>query len=132
MATGDSHTRTTQYMLDALAQNVHFDGTEGDDTVTVKLEQRISELTGCQAALFVLSSTMANLMALKALSEAPTSSLICDERARIVRTGTAGLADTGVRLVQPSNGLFLTANDIQSSMIPRGYPENPDGNASPL
>jgi hypothetical protein len=69
-------------------------------------------------------------MVLKVLSEALTSSLIYDERARIVRMGTDGLASTGVRLVQPINGLFLTTNDIQSSMIPCGYPENRDGNAS--
>ncbi len=62
----DTVTRPTPAMRDAMAHADVGDDVFGDDPTVKQLEQRVAELLGAEAALFVPSGTMANQIALKA------------------------------------------------------------------
>jgi threonine aldolase len=60
----DTVTHPTQEMRVAMANADVGDDVFGDDFTVIRLEEMASELTGCQAGLFMASGTMANLVAL--------------------------------------------------------------------
>jgi threonine aldolase len=58
----DTVTKPTQAMRRAMAQAEVGDDVFGDDPTVIALEERAAELTGKEAALFVASGTMGNLV----------------------------------------------------------------------
>jgi threonine aldolase len=76
-------------MRRALAEaEVGDDGLEGDPTVR-RLERRVAELLGKQGALFVPSGTMANQVALGALTR-PGDEIVCERSAHVVQWEAGG------------------------------------------
>src|SRR5687767_5188763 len=62
----DTVTHPTPQMRQAMAEAELGDDVFGDDPTVIALEERAAELTGKQAALFVASGTMGNLVSLMA------------------------------------------------------------------
>src|SRR5260221_3262583 len=62
----DTVTRPTAAMRKAIAEAEVGDDVFGEDPTVRRLEERVAELLGCEAALFVPSGTMANQIALRA------------------------------------------------------------------
>jgi threonine aldolase len=62
----DTVTQPTPEMRRAMAEAELGDDVFGDDPTVIALEQRAAELTGKEAALFVPSGTMGNLVCLMA------------------------------------------------------------------
>ncbi len=62
----DTVTRPTPAMRQAMAEAELGDDVLGDDPTVIELEQRAAQLTGKQAALFVPSGTMGNLVSMMA------------------------------------------------------------------
>jgi len=61
----DTVTRPTAAMRDAMARAEVGDDVYGEDPTVIRLQERICELLGTEAALFVPSGTMANQLALR-------------------------------------------------------------------
>ena len=61
----DTVTQPTRAMRDAMAIADVGDDVLGDDPTVIELQNRISELLGKEAALFVPSGTMSNAVAIK-------------------------------------------------------------------
>lgn len=61
----DTVTRPTEGMRAAMAQAVVGDDVHGDDPTAIELERRVAELAGSEAALFTVSGTMANQLAIR-------------------------------------------------------------------
>ncbi|HEY1335581.1 MAG TPA: beta-eliminating lyase-related protein, partial [Myxococcaceae bacterium] len=59
----DTVTRPTPGMRRAMAEAEVGDDVWGDDPTVIALEERAAEMTGKDAALFVASGTMGNLVA---------------------------------------------------------------------
>ena len=61
----DTVTQPTQAMREAMAAAVVGDDVLGDDPTVIELQNRVAEMLGKEAALFVPSGTMSNAVAIK-------------------------------------------------------------------
>ncbi len=79
----DTVTRPTPGMREAMARAEVGDDVYGEDPTVNLLQERVADLLGKEAALFVASGTMANQVALGVLTR-PGDEVICDEGAHPV------------------------------------------------
>lgn len=104
----DTVTRPTAAMRDAMAKAaVGDDVLEGDPTVR-RLEARVAELLGKEAACFVPSGTMANLLAIRSQTQ-PGDEIIADADSHFHFYETGGYAAVcgcTARFVRSTNGIF--------------------------
>jgi threonine aldolase len=115
----DTVTRPTAAMRQAIAAaDVGDDHLDGDPT-TRRLEARVAELLGKEAALFFPTGTMANQAAI-AVHSVPGTEMLVDGNAHVVNLTGAGLAAlTGVqpRFITPS-GRSWDARDLERAVRP--------------
>ncbi|KAJ6443405.1 hydrogen voltage-gated channel 1 [Purpureocillium lavendulum] len=112
----DTVTRPTANMLSAIASTTLLDDDFREDPTTLNLEQKVAELAGKEAGLFVVSGTMGNQISIRAHLQCPPHSVMCDARSHIVSFeagGVASLCGAMVTCVEPANGRHLTLEDIQ-------------------
>ncbi len=104
----DTVTRPTDAMREAMAKaRVGDDVQEGDPTVR-ELEARVAELLGKEAAIYVPSGTMANLLAIKTQTS-PGDEIVTHEQSHIYHWETGGyaaVAGCSIRLVPGERGQF--------------------------
>ncbi|OBT46951.1 hypothetical protein VE00_02499 [Pseudogymnoascus sp. WSF 3629] len=116
----DVVTSPTASMLHAISSATHLDDVFCEDPSTISLETRLASLTGHESALLVLSGTMGNQLALRALLTQPPHAVLCDERAHILEWeagGVASLSGALVRGVVAGNGRFLTLEDVKRKVV---------------
>ncbi|EEP76885.1 conserved hypothetical protein [Uncinocarpus reesii 1704] len=119
----DVVTTPTANMMQAILEATFADDVideDGDPSVRA-LEQRLVELTGKEAALWVLSGTMGNQICLRTHLAQPPHSVLLDHRAHIYGWESGALpvmSQASVTPVQPSNGIHLTLEDVKQHMIP--------------
>ncbi len=103
----DTVTHPTQTMLDAMASAALGDDVYGEDPTVNALEARACELTGKQAALFVASGTMGNLVSV--MAHVPRGGeMIAPSESHVLRDEAANyavVASAGIRpIIENSNG----------------------------
>ena len=112
----DTFTVPTRAMVEAsFANSTYGDSVYKEDAVTLTLEEKMCTLTGKPAALFCVSGTMSNQIGLRANLVQPPYSVLCDHRAHVFLHEAAGLAmlsQAMVHPVTPSNGNYLTFEDV--------------------
>ncbi len=79
----DTVTKPTPGMLAAMARAEVGDEQEREDPTTNELQRRLAELLGHEAALLLPTATMANQVALRALSR-PGGKLVAEERTHVL------------------------------------------------
>ncbi|KAK3389264.1 pyridoxal phosphate-dependent transferase [Podospora didyma] len=112
----DAITTPSINQLAAISRATLNDDVFGEDKTTTLFERHIADICGKEAAAFVISGTMANQLALRALLHQPPHGIIADVSSHVVNFEAGGLAHFGgamVQAVQPSNGLYLTLDDIR-------------------
>jgi threonine aldolase len=120
----DTVTRPTAPMRQAIAAaDVGDDHLDGDPT-TRRLEARVAELLGKEAALFFPTGTMANLAAIMTHA-APGTEILVDADAHVVNLTGVGIALAGV---QPR---FVTATGRTISAVDVGRAIRPSSRYSP-
>ena len=121
----DTVTRPTEGMRAAMARAEVGDDVYGEDPTVRRLEERVAELLGHEAALFTVTGSLANVLAVRLLV-APGEEVLCEAQAHIARaelgahgtlsgvtmrtwSGPRGLLDVGVveSLLAPDLGPFL-------------------------
>lgn len=116
----DVVTTPTPSMLSAIQNCTLLDDVFMEDPTTMSLESHLAALTSQEAALFVLSGTMGNQLALRAHLTQPPHSILCDYRAHILEWeagGAASLSQALVKGVVPKNGVYLTLEDIEKNVV---------------
>jgi len=116
----DVHTTPTASMLKAIQQCTLLDDVAMEDPTTLSLERFIADLSGKEDALFVLSGTMGNQIALRAHLTTPPHAVLCDRRGHIINYEAGGVATLSQAMVQPldaQNGKYLTLEEIQKHAI---------------
>ena len=78
----DTVTRPTAAMRRAMAEAQVGDDVYGEDPTVNKLQERAAEIFGREAALFVPSGSMGNLIAIKTWTR-PGLEVICEQRAHV-------------------------------------------------
>src|SRR6187402_826542 len=107
-------------MLAAIQNTTLLDDVFQEDPTTNSLESHMASLTQHEAALFVLSGTMGNQLALRTHLTQPPHSVLCDYRAHILQWEAGGVATLSGALVKgvvPKNGVYLTLEDIEKNVI---------------
>lgn len=107
-------------MLEAISNATLMDDVYLEDPTTNALEADMAALAGHEAALLVMSGTMGNQVALRTLLTQPPHSVLCDYRAHILNYeagGASSLTGAQVMGVKPSNGVYLTLEDIKKNAI---------------
>lgn len=115
----DTVTRPTAALRRAMAEAEVGDDVFGEDPTVQQLEDRVAELLGKPAALFVPSGTMANQIAI-GLHAKPGDELVCDATAHVYLWEGGGIARLwGVtpRTVEPTSGL-MGLDDLRGKIRP--------------
>lgn len=92
----DTHTLPTDAMRAAMAAAEVGDEQLGEDPTTRQLEERVADLLGKEAGLFLPSGSMCNKVAVSALTR-PGDAVVCDHRAHLFRSeGGASAVLSGI------------------------------------
>ena len=105
----DTVTRPVPGMREAIAAARVGDDVLGDDPTVILLERRMAELFGKEAALYVPSGTMSNLLALLTQTR-PGDEIVVDRNCHIFNYEAAGASTVG--------GLQIYTTDGPGGMLP--------------
>ena len=115
----DTVTKPTAAMRRAMADaEVGDDERDGDPTM-MRLERRVAEMLGKEAALFFPSGVMANQAGVHVLST-PATEILLDADAHIIHwevAGAAALSGVQIRPVTPT-GAVMRADDLRRAIRP--------------
>lgn len=117
---GDTMTKPTLSMLEAISQTNLLDDVFLEDAETNQLQQYVAKRTQHESALLVMSGTMGNQLAIRANLVQPPYAVLCDNRSHIIcyeAGGVSSLTGAMVQPVTPKNGTFLTLEDIQKHAV---------------
>jgi threonine aldolase len=117
----DTVTSPSPGMRQAMAAAPVGDDQYGEDPSVNRLQERIAELLGKEAAIFVPSGTMANQIGLKILSR-PGDDVVVGEEAHIVwHESGAAAANSGVQFTVVGRGGLFTAADLRDAYKPPAH-----------
>src|SRR3954466_1730918 len=117
----DTVTRPSPGMRRAMAEAPVGDDQYGEDPTVNRLQDRIAELLGKEAGLFVPSGTMANQIALKLLTR-PGDEVILGEDAHMIwHESGAGAANSGVQFTALGCGGLFSAAEFQTALKQPGH-----------
>ena len=122
----DTVSRPTPEMREAMAGAGVGDDVFGDDPSVHELEERVAELLGKEAAVFVPSGTMANQIALRCHTS-PGDWFIAEAGSHVLTVegaSTAGLASVAPSPIAGRRGMF-TPDDVLAR-LPRQHSSMPD------
>jgi threonine aldolase len=117
----DTQTRPTPAMREAIARAEVGDEQRGRDPTTTRLQERVAELLGHEAAVFLPSGTMCNEIALRIHIRPGGDELICESSSHPVIAeagGPAQLAGAMVRTIDGDGGVF-TGADVERALRTR-------------
>jgi len=118
----DTVTRPTARMRQAMAEAEVGDDVFGEDPTVGRLEARVAELLGFEAALFVPSGTMGNAIAIRVLTERGDEVLV-ERRSHVVRyelSAMSVLSGVMPRMVDAPDG-HLRPEHVRGAVAPRAY-----------
>jgi threonine aldolase len=123
----DTVTRPSQEMRSVMASAPVGDDVLGDDPTVIRLEERVAELLGKEAAVYVPSGTMANQIALRVHTR-HGDRVVMDVESHIrghESGAPAALAGVTIVPVQGVHGIFTPAQVVDAA--PGPSPEFPPG-----
>jgi threonine aldolase len=117
----DTVTRPSAGMRSAMAAAEVGDDQYGEDPTVNRLQERVAGLLAKEAALWLPSGTMANQVALRALTR-PGDDVIVSRESHAVwhETGGAG-ANAGVQLTEIGSGGVFTVDEFLAALKPQGH-----------
>ena len=126
----DTETRPTAGMRAAMAAAEVGDEQKGQDPTVTRLQERVADLLGKEAALWLPTGTMCNLVAVKTHTR-PGDALVAEAMAHVIRAESGGAALASGVMVQgihTERGVFTPA-ELEAAMdrvvavpVPYGQP----------
>lgn len=124
----DTNSNPSQEMRQAMCQAEVGNEVAGEDPTVNKLLDKVCELLGKEAAVFLPSGMMCNGIAYRVLCQRPGDLILLDETAHPLLKGAgliAGLAQAEPYIVKGKRGIF-TAKDIEPILSrPKGFNQPP-------
>ncbi len=126
----DTETRPTAGMRAALAAAEVGDEQKGQDPTVARLQERVSDLLGKEAAIWLPTGTMCNLVAVKTHTR-PGDALVAEAMAHVIRAESGGAALASGVMVQgihTERGIFTPAaleaamDRVVAVPVPYGQP----------
>ncbi|MBI4548464.1 MAG: low-specificity L-threonine aldolase [Ignavibacteriae bacterium] len=118
----DTVTKPSRPMLEAMMNAEVGDDVFGEDPTVNRLQQRIADMFGKQAALFVPSGTMGNEICIKVYTQ-PGDEIIVDEDSHIFVYETAApslLSGVQMKTITNTKGI-ITAEQVKRIIRPKAY-----------
>src|SRR6266446_6430151 len=118
----DTVTKPTAEMRRAMAEAEVGADVYGEDPTVNRLEKRAAEMFGKEAALFVPSGCMGNLISIKVWTN-PGDEVICDERSHVnlyELASMSAIAGCMPRIARGKDGI-LTWKEIEAAIRPKIY-----------
>jgi threonine aldolase len=116
----DTLTRPTPPMRAAMAAAEVGDDVYGEDPTVNALEERVADLFGHEAAVFVPSGTMGNQICLR-LVVPSAGELLCDSDAHVVTYENGGAAQHGGIQSRTVPGGLMDPAVVEAEIRPAGY-----------
>lgn len=117
----DTVTRPTPPMRAAMAAAPVGDDQFGEDPTVNALQERIADLCGQEAALWLASGTMANQVALRVLTQPGDDVIVPRESHLVWHEKGAGAAQAGVQFTEVGTGGIFTAEDCDAAIKPKDH-----------
>jgi threonine aldolase len=117
----DTVTLPSAGMRKAMAEAPVGDDQYGEDPSVNRLQERIAQMLGKEAALFVPSGTMANQIGLKVLTRPGDEVVVGDEAHIVWHESGAAAANSGVQFSVVGSGGLFTADDFRAACKPPGH-----------
>jgi threonine aldolase len=117
----DTQTLPTREMLAAMLGAEVGDEQRGTDPTVLRLEARVAELLGHEAAVFLPSGTMCNAIAIRLHIRPGGDEIILDEYAHPTESeagGAAAISGASMRFLQTSTGIF-DGPQLEAAIRPR-------------
>lgn len=118
----DTVTTPTVEMRRAMAEAEVGDDAYGEDPTVNRLQARVAEICGTEAALFVPSGSMGNLVSLRSMA-VPGDEVICHDKAHILHYEVASLAAVAGLQARPVPGKWgvLDPETVVNAIRPPAY-----------
>jgi threonine aldolase len=126
----DTETRPTAAMRQAIANAEVGDEQRGEDPAVNALQERVAALLGKEAALWLPTGTMCNVVAIKVHTK-PGDAIVAEAMAHIIRAESGGASLISGVLIEPiatERGIFTAdqlrdaVRSVQTLPIPYGPP----------
>src|SRR5947207_4407730 len=117
----DTVTKPTPAMRDAMAHADVGDDVYGEDPTVNRLQERVAELLGVEAALYVPSGSMANQIALKINTQPGDDVLIGDGSHNWLYESGAGAVISSVQFTFIGKGGLFTGEDVKAAFKPDNH-----------
>ena len=115
----DTKTKPSRAMLEAVLAAEFGDEQKDEDPTTLALCERVAELLGKEAAVFLPSGTMCNEIAIRVHTR-PGDEVICERSCHLINFETGGPAAISGVMTQPidgQNGIF-DADQVRAAIRP--------------
>jgi threonine aldolase len=118
----DTQTRPTEEMRRAIATADVGDEQRGQDPTTLRLQERVAELLGQEAGLFLPTGTMCNQIAFRLHARPGGDELILDRSAHPIIAEAGGPAQQAGLMINPleGEGGIFTPEQLAAAVRPRG------------
>jgi len=117
----DTVTRPTDGMRAAMAAAPVGDDQFGEDPTINELQSRIAALLGKESALWLPSGTMANQVALRALTRPGDDVIVSRESHAVWHETGGGGANAGVQFTEIGSGGRFSADEFAAAVKPRDH-----------
>src|SRR6266567_4836317 len=117
----DTVTQPSPGMRKAMAEAPVGDDQYGEDPTVRRLQERVADLVGKEAALFLPSGTMANQTGLKLLTRPGDDVIVGDEAHIVWHESGAAAANAGVQFTVVGRGGLFNAADLRAAYKPPGH-----------
>jgi threonine aldolase len=117
----DTVTRPSAEMRAAMAAAEVGDDQYAEDPTTNRLQDRVADLLGKEAALWVPSGTMANQVALRVLTRPGDDVVVARESHAMWHEAGAAGANAGVQFTEIGQGGTFTRDEFLAAVKPRGH-----------
>jgi len=114
----DTVTKPSAAMREAMARAEVGDDVYGEDPTVNRLQTLAAALLGKEAALFVPSGTMANQIALRALTEPGDAAIAARDAHMVLYESGAAAALAGVQLVEIGRAGVFGPEDLRAAVYP--------------
>lgn len=117
----DTVTVPSDAMREAVAHALVGDDQFGEDPSVNLLQERVADLLGKEAALFLPSGTMANQVALRALTRPGDDVIVSHESHAVWHETGASAANSGVQFTAIGTRGAFTSDQFLAAVKPRGH-----------
>lgn len=121
----DTVTRPTDAMRAAMAAAPVGDDQYGEDPSTNRLQARVAEMLGKEAALWLPSGTMSNQVALLVLTQRGDEVIASRESHAGWHEVGGAAANAGVQIVEIGRGGLFSVDELEAAIKPAGLPVFP-------